>query len=183
MSMSERAGRFVPLVIVVLCVGTVGVPRTEATEPPAKPEPKSAEEKKDDQVRRAAEHYVRLFVARDVKGLLKMADVPHYSNGNDNLHIARTRQELAQDLEEIRDRVHPRDLSIKVTRVTTWQAGRKSFQEGKRRQLDEVLEGGDRVVWLETTATSPGGKPLKHRTALLFRLRDGEMKWIGAIGE
>jgi hypothetical protein len=180
MSMNERAGRLVPLVIVVLCVGTVGVPRTEATEPPAKPDPKSAEEtKKDDQARRAAERWVTLIVARDVAGLVKMADVPHYHKGGSEILVDKTKKELESTLDHIRDKEFPKDLSIKIIRVTTYAAGSGLLREKKRKQWDAVLRGDDRLVWIKASGTDPGGKPGEDNYALIFRVSDGQMKWVG----
>jgi hypothetical protein len=156
----------------------------------------------DEEARRAAERWMHLILARDVDELVKMADVPFYDNRVlGKVRVTNTREELRQDLDHLRGKETPKDLSVKITRVMSYPEGWKllwsarkqldvvleeHYVEGKKevrprgpRNLDEVFQKDDRLVWLEASETDPGGKFGTETCVIIFRKRDGVMKWIG----
>jgi hypothetical protein len=149
-------------------------------EPPVGPDPKSVEEtKKDEQARQMAEEWVRLMLAKYLRGLLKIADVPHYEKGGAQIHVSRTKKELEMSFGDLHRKDNPRDLSVKITRVRSYGEGPKllwsarrppevvledHYVEGKKvvrprmpQKWDDVLRTDDRLVWVEAAGSDPGG--------------------------
>jgi hypothetical protein len=184
MPVKQRAGPFVLLLIVSLCVGGIVVPQPCGAEPPAKPDPKSKEEKERDEAaaERPAERWIQLLLTKDVAGLVKMADVPFYTQPNEKVIVLKTRKELEADLVAIKDQQFPDDLTVKITGVTTYAGGKKSSMEQPRKGLDSLLRRDERLAWFEVSGTGPiGADKFDYKQALIFEVPGKEAKWIGRL--
>jgi hypothetical protein len=171
----------VRLVVLVLASLGLMVPQGGSAESP-QPDPKSNEEKRDSEALAAAKEFHRLWRAGDVAGLLEMTDVPHYRDvGARKLEVIPDREEMGIYLRYMCRDGPPKDLTVKFLKVRSWGASREMFSARQQKLFDPLLRKDDRLVFVESTATWAPGKHGTNTRAMLFRLRDGKMRWMGHL--
>ena len=113
----------------------------------------------------AAEQFLKAAKAKNLDGLMKIADVPWYSDGV----VVKDRDELKQGLEfSLRGTRPP---PSEVIRITTYGEIRELLKKDRREPADEVLVKDDLAVFV-----GQKGKPMG---VLFVRVRDGKAKVTG----
>jgi hypothetical protein len=137
----------------------------------------AASEKADTLAKEAVEQFTTALAAKNIDGLMKVADVPWCQKGS---LIIKDRDELRKYWQQVLDR---RDFSKAKVKVKTVAAlpkfeeslGKKLPKES-RQKLEEVLGKEHRLVLLEV---AQGER--KHETVFAVRIQDGKAKVVGSI--
>lgn len=125
-----------------------------------------------DAAKRTVLQFLNAAKAKDLEALVKLTDVPWYSDGN---RIIKDRAELKKDLKMnwIELAAQGRPLPTEVFRIASYAEIRELIQEPRRKLADDVFAKDDWVVFVQDNA--------KEKQGVLFvRLRDGKGKVIGA---